>query len=219
MKLSILYEMDVCYFWFISVLTGFSILLNLHDIQSLKTSGVCKQYDGSHRCCSNYRQEGQHCIPCVGSFGINCSGRCVDGFYGFGCLNRCNCSDDQICDHVVGCKRVKTKHDTESTRIYILSLSSGFIICLLVLLVIVAMKRKMTPSRNYQQELVNTESTLVEYSFPEHQGYLEYDPRQMLEIVNPEHRFKDSQSRKSRFEHYESINSKHISTKVKTISS
>lgn len=77
----------------------------------------------------------------------------------------------------------------------------------------------MTPSRNYQQELVNTESTLVEYSFPEHQGYSEYDPRQTLEIVNTEHRFKDSQSRKSRFEHYESINSKHVSTKVKTISS
>lgn len=49
----------------------------------------------------------------------------------------------------------------------------------------------MTPSRNYQQELVNTESTLVEYSFPEHQGYSEYDPRQLLEIVNTEHRFKD----------------------------
>lgn len=79
--------------------------------------------------------------------------------------------------------------------------------------------RNMTPSRNYQQELVNTESTPVEYSFPEHQGYSEYDPRQMLEIENPEHRFKDSQSRKSRFEHYESINSKHVSTKVKAISS
>lgn len=44
-KQSTLYEMDVCYFWFMSVLTGLSILLNLHDIQSLKTSGVCKQYE------------------------------------------------------------------------------------------------------------------------------------------------------------------------------
>lgn len=49
---------------------------------------------------------------CVGSFGINCSGRCVDAFYGFGCLSRCNCTGDQICDHVVGCKKDKTKHDT-----------------------------------------------------------------------------------------------------------
>nr|XP_034337447.1 uncharacterized protein LOC105319949 isoform X3 [Crassostrea gigas] len=210
--------MDVCYFWFMSVLTGLSILLNLHDIQSLKTSGVCKQHDGSHRCCSNYRQEGQHCIPCVGSFGINCSGRCVDAFYGFGCLSRCNCSGDQICDHVVGCKKDKTKHDTEFTKIYILSLSSGFIICLLVLLVIVAMKRKMTPSRHYQQELVNTESTPEEYSSPEHRGYSEYDPRQMLSIVNPEHRSKESRSSKSRSEHYESIKSKPESKEVKTIS-
>lgn len=76
----------------------------------------------------------------------------------------------------------------------------------------------MTPSRHYQQELVSMESTPVEYSSPEHQGYSEYDPRQMLEIVNPEHRFKELQSSKSRFEHYEFINSKPVSKKVKTIS-
>lgn len=76
----------------------------------------------------------------------------------------------------------------------------------------------MTPSRHYQQELVNMESTPVEYSSPEHQGYSEYDPRQMLEIVNPEHRFKDLQSSKSRLDHYESINSKPVTKAVKTIS-
>lgn len=76
----------------------------------------------------------------------------------------------------------------------------------------------MTPSRHYQQELVNTESTPEEYSSPEHQGYSENDSRQMLSIVNPEHRFKESQSSKSRSEHYESMKSKPVSKEVKTIS-
>lgn len=44
-KPNIMYKMDICYFWFTGILTGLSILLNLHDIQSLKTSGVCKQYE------------------------------------------------------------------------------------------------------------------------------------------------------------------------------
>lgn len=79
--------------------------------------------------------------------------------------------------------------------------------------------RKMAPSQHYQEELVNTESTPVEYSSPERrQGYSEYDPKQMLAIVNPKHRLKESQGNKSRSEHYESVNSKPVSKEVKTIS-
>lgn len=42
-------------------------------------------------------------LACVGSFGINCSGRCPERFFGYGCLSRCNCSEDQICDSRDGC--------------------------------------------------------------------------------------------------------------------
>uniref|UniRef100_K1PL56 Uncharacterized protein n=1 Tax=Magallana gigas TaxID=29159 RepID=K1PL56_MAGGI len=51
---------------------------------------------------------------CVGSFGINCSGRCVDGFYGFGCLSPCNCSEDQICDSRDGCMEDKKRQYEEN---------------------------------------------------------------------------------------------------------
>nr|XP_034337453.1 uncharacterized protein LOC105318438 isoform X2 [Crassostrea gigas] len=103
-------------FWFISLdtLTFSIVLMNVLSIRSLKTSGVCKQHGGLYRCCNNFRQEGQNCIPCVGSFGINCSGRCVDGFFGFGCLGRCNCSEDQICDSRDGCMEDKIRQYEEN---------------------------------------------------------------------------------------------------------
>lgn len=49
----------------------------------------------------------------------------------------------------------------------------------------------MTPFRQSQPKLVTTENTPVEYSSPERQGHSEYDPRQMSEIVNPEHQLKE----------------------------
>lgn len=53
----------------------------------------------------------------------------------------------------------------ESTRIYILSLSSGFIICLLVLLVIVAMKRYITHLININFGILHKTSSCTTLTF------------------------------------------------------
>lgn len=40
---------------------------------------------------------------CNGSFGLNCSSPCPDGYYGLGCRRICNCNDTQKCDPMIGC--------------------------------------------------------------------------------------------------------------------
>ena len=41
---------------------------------------------------------------CIGTFGDNCSGGpCKEGYYGFGCQSKCNCSTQQECDRFTGC--------------------------------------------------------------------------------------------------------------------
>lgn len=63
----------------------------------------------------------------------------------------------------------------------------------------------MTPFRQSQPKLVTTENTPVEYSSPERQGHSEYDPRQMFEIVNPEHQLKELPSSESENGQYEEL--------------
>lgn len=196
-----------------------NMLANVLSIRSLKTSGVCKQHGGLYRCCSNFRQEGQNCIPCVGSFGINCSGRCPERFFGFGCLGRCNCSEDQICDSRDGCMEDKIRQYEESTRIYlyIIILLCAIIICLLVALVAVSIKRKFTTSRHYQHELVHTD-TPGEYTSTEHQGYLECvsGSGRMLENSSLENQFEELQSSNLRSTHYEYTNPRLFPSENKT---
>nr|XP_034337452.1 uncharacterized protein LOC105318438 isoform X1 [Crassostrea gigas] len=210
-------------FWFISLdtLTFSIVLMNVLSIRSLKTSGVCKQHGGLYRCCNNFRQEGQNCIPCVGSFGINCSGRCVDGFFGFGCLGRCNCSEDQICDSRDGCMEDKIRQYEESPRIYlyIIILLCAFIIFLLVALVAVYIKRKFIPSRHYQHELVHTD-TPEDYTSNKHQSYLECvsGSGRMLENISLENQSEELQSSELRSTHYEYTNRRLFSSEDKTLS-
>ena len=40
---------------------------------------------------------------CIGSFGLNCSSSCPDGYYGLGCRQICNCNDREKCDPMIGC--------------------------------------------------------------------------------------------------------------------
>ena len=52
---------------------------------------------------------------CIGTFGDNCSGGpCKEGYYGFGCLSKCNCSTEQECDRFTGCTNL-----TGETYVYI----------------------------------------------------------------------------------------------------
>lgn len=57
----------------------------------------------------------------------------------------------------------------------------------------------MTPFRQSQPKLVTTENT------PVGQGHSEYDPRQMSEIVNPEHQLKELPSSESENGQYEEL--------------
>lgn len=63
----------------------------------------------------------------------------------------------------------------------------------------------MTQFQQSHPKLVTTEHTPVEYSSPERQGHSEYDPRQMLEIVNPEHQLKELPSSESENGQYEEL--------------
>ena len=46
---------------------------------------------------------------CIGTFGNNCSGGpCKEGYYGFGCLSKCNCLQHQQCDRFKGCTDLTT---------------------------------------------------------------------------------------------------------------
>ena len=46
---------------------------------------------------------------CIGTFGYNCSGGpCNEGYYGFGCLSKCNCFSQQVCDKIKGCTTGET---------------------------------------------------------------------------------------------------------------
>ncbi|XP_062589428.1 multiple epidermal growth factor-like domains protein 10 [Saccostrea cucullata] len=40
---------------------------------------------------------------CIGSYGKDCSKPCKYGYYGHGCRERCDCSENQICDKRRGC--------------------------------------------------------------------------------------------------------------------
>lgn len=41
---------------------------------------------------------------CIGSFGHNCTGGpCVEGYYGHGCRDMCNCTEQQVCNKYEGC--------------------------------------------------------------------------------------------------------------------
>ncbi|XP_022335933.2 uncharacterized protein LOC111132422 isoform X1 [Crassostrea virginica] len=80
-------------------------------------SGVCAQEDNSNRCCTNFKYDNGICTPCIGTFGINCSGgSCPLGYYGFGCLRKCFCSQYEQCDKIRGCVDEKTSEKHWSVR-------------------------------------------------------------------------------------------------------
>nr|XP_022317940.1 uncharacterized protein LOC111121102 [Crassostrea virginica] len=54
-------------------------------------------------CCADHQLVGGICLPCVGSWGLQCTQDCPDGFYGFGCRSKCNCHPNQTCDNIDGC--------------------------------------------------------------------------------------------------------------------
>ncbi|XP_061183311.1 cell death abnormality protein 1-like [Saccostrea echinata] len=54
-------------------------------------------------CCVDFQLINGACKPCIGRHGVNCTSPCRFGYFGFGCQQRCNCSDRQGCDRHTGC--------------------------------------------------------------------------------------------------------------------
>ncbi|XP_056004073.1 scavenger receptor class F member 2-like [Ostrea edulis] len=66
--------------------------------------GICYDKENDTYCCANYMYlKNEHrCKECVGRFGINCSHKCLEGYYGKQCSEKCTCNASQ-CDEILGC--------------------------------------------------------------------------------------------------------------------
>ncbi|XP_022326765.2 uncharacterized protein LOC111126404 [Crassostrea virginica] len=109
---------------------------------SITDTGNCgtgQQAENSSCCVDFYRDRWtKQCLPCRGSFGLNCSFPCPDGYYGTGCRHICNCNETQNCDPMIGCIH-KVDHNVEesSTPSFAMETKHIFLVvsslCILVL--------------------------------------------------------------------------------------
>nr|XP_034304117.1 multiple epidermal growth factor-like domains protein 6 [Crassostrea gigas] len=66
--------------------------------------GTCKNSKTNESsCCTDYYDYFGSCLPCMGSYGPNCSSICPNGYFGHGCRHKCSCASTQWCDAVIGC--------------------------------------------------------------------------------------------------------------------
>nr|XP_022326765.1 protein draper-like [Crassostrea virginica] len=109
---------------------------------SITDNGNCgtgQQAENSN-CCANFHRDPRtkQCLPCIGSFGLNCSSPCPDGYYGSACRQICNCNETQKCNQTIGCI-YKGDHNVEesSTPSFAMETKHIFLVvssfCLLVL--------------------------------------------------------------------------------------
>ncbi|XP_062606980.1 uncharacterized protein LOC134268757 [Saccostrea cucullata] len=182
-----------------------NILFNFNSLPCVKAKGViCRQHDGVDRCCTNYREERGICIPCIGSFGINCTGgKCVEGFFGFGCREKCNCSVHEVCDHRIGCQKKvselsNTTTVTESRCMAVIIPLCASILCLLVLLLAVVIRSKILLNRLRIQRIHRRENTNCtdtgsqNYVSADYQSYVVCDPISVTGVRYPENHFEHS---------------------------
>ncbi|XP_078338752.1 uncharacterized protein LOC144626985 [Crassostrea virginica] len=91
------------------------ILLSYLLVNGVVVSGAICIDRSKSGCCTNYEFKDFNCVPCIGTFGDDCSGGpCEEGYYGFGCLHKCNCSTQQQCDRSIGCIESKANISTQS---------------------------------------------------------------------------------------------------------
>ncbi|XP_056018493.1 uncharacterized protein LOC125679515 [Ostrea edulis] len=67
------------------------------------------------RCCAGFRILEGKCYPCIGSFGMECSKPCHEGYYGIQCEEKCQCN---TCNKTTGeCFKETTISNTSTPRI------------------------------------------------------------------------------------------------------
>ncbi|XP_062606049.1 uncharacterized protein LOC134267854 [Saccostrea cucullata] len=169
----------------------------LHCIKRLRVSGVCHSSGDVVRCCTDYRQDGEICLPCIGSFGVNCTGGvCAEGFYGFGCRGICNCSKDEICDRRLGCenKTLEISNTTTGTTSNVVIIMCGIILCLILLLLAIGIRSKILHGRhrihdnNQRENTITMNSESYSNVGEENQTYNECYPMSMIRDV-PDNEF------------------------------
>ncbi|XP_048744081.2 multiple epidermal growth factor-like domains protein 10 [Ostrea edulis] len=86
-------------------------------------NGICYDKQNGAYCCVNYEYlKNKHkCQECVGRFGVNCSQKCPEGYYGKQCNEKCTCNASQ-CHEILGCLTVPSefKRNQQSVSAYIL---------------------------------------------------------------------------------------------------
>lgn len=97
----------------------FIIVIFCHLISPcISKGGQCdssSNNDGT--CCSDFYKDLKFgtCLPCIGSFGHNCSFPCPDGYFGHGCRLKCDCNITESCEPETGCTiRYIADNKTES---------------------------------------------------------------------------------------------------------
>lgn len=67
------------------------------------TINGCKFGNGTRYCCSGFYEVNNECHECEGSYGLNCTDPCPEGWYGPVCMYQCMCSANDKCDPKKGC--------------------------------------------------------------------------------------------------------------------
>ncbi|XP_065935772.1 uncharacterized protein [Magallana gigas] len=67
------------------------------------TINGCKFGNGTRYCCSGFYEVNNECHECEGSYGLNCTDPCPEGWYGPVCMYQCMCSANDTCDPKKGC--------------------------------------------------------------------------------------------------------------------
>ncbi|XP_022345268.2 uncharacterized protein LOC111137866 isoform X1 [Crassostrea virginica] len=180
----------------------------------------CEKENNRLGCCTNYQLTDGSCIPCIGTFGDNCSGGpCKTGYYGFGCLSKCNCSEQQ-CDKIKGCTEpsegVTAGSGTETgfPCQLLVSILGGLVIVLAVSLVAILYKtlRKKRSYRIYQEECITTGNESVGYASADYNTYLECYPTSHTETTEgglKHNQLEESKTCETGSEHYLPVNQKH----------
>ncbi|XP_062573869.1 uncharacterized protein LOC134235738 isoform X2 [Saccostrea cucullata] len=78
--------------YFTGLFTWLSFLLikiTSNDLEPVDP--LCSKSQGHTRCCAGYRTIKDKCHPCNGSFGIECSNTCPEGYFGNQCEDKCFC--------------------------------------------------------------------------------------------------------------------------------
>ncbi|XP_056018337.1 uncharacterized protein LOC125667137 isoform X1 [Ostrea edulis] len=137
------------------------------------------------RCCAGFRTLGGKCYPCIGSFGVECSKPCHEGYYGIQCEEKCQCN---TCNKTTGeCFKETTVSRMSSVHISILVFSFAGAVLVMALIIFSRVKRPcstVTAHEFYLGESMPGADTSQSYTNIEQNIYNEIDTMHYLDPVD-----------------------------------